>query len=127
MAEDACSVGCPRPISPPERVGAMTSGTQTDHDGGPPGLTSPAMRRLMTMAARVAPLDSTILITGESGVGKERLARWLHEQSSRGSFIPMNCGALADTLLETELFGHARGAFTGAVQDRVGVFEAAHG
>ena len=88
---------------------------------------SPAMVRLMALAARVAPLDSTILITGESGVGKERLARWLHQASmrTRGPFIAVNCGAFADTILESELFGHARGAFTGAVQDRLGVFEAA--
>ena len=90
---------------------------------------SPAMLRLMALAARVAPLDSTVLITGESGVGKERLARWLHQASTRarGPFIAVNCGAFADTLLESELFGHARGAFTGAVQDRLGVFEAAAG
>ena len=90
---------------------------------------SPAMARLMALAARVAPLDSTILITGESGVGKERLARWLHQASmrTRGPFIAVNCGAFADTILESELFGHARGAFTGAVQDRLGVFEAAAG
>ena len=90
---------------------------------------SPAMRQVMALAARVAPLDSTVLITGESGVGKERLARWLHGASRRahGPFVAVNCGAFADTLLESELFGHVRGAFTGAVQDRLGVFEAAHG
>jgi two-component system response regulator HydG len=90
---------------------------------------SPAMDHVMALAARVAPLNSTVLITGESGVGKERLARWLHRASPRakGPFVAVNCGAFADTLLESQLFGHARGAFTGAVQDRLGVFEAAKG
>jgi transcriptional regulator with PAS, ATPase and Fis domain len=87
------------------------------------------MRQVLALAQRVAPLDSTVLITGESGVGKEGLARLLHDASrrSRGPFIAVNCGAFADTLIESELFGHARGAFTGAVQDRPGLFEAAHG
>jgi transcriptional regulator with PAS, ATPase and Fis domain len=91
--------------------------------------TSSPMRQVLARAQKVAPLDSTVLITGESGVGKERLARSLHEASrrSRGPFIAVNCGAFADTLVESELFGHARGAFTGAVHDRPGLFEAAHG
>ena len=90
---------------------------------------SPPMRQVMALAEKVAPLDSTVLITGESGVGKERLARWLHGASRRtgGPFVAVNCGAFADTLLESDLFGHIRGAFTGAVQERLGVFEAAHG
>jgi transcriptional regulator with PAS, ATPase and Fis domain len=90
---------------------------------------SPQMDQLWATAARVAAVDATVLITGETGVGKERLARALHDQSHRaaGPFVAINCGACADTLLESELFGHARGAFTGAVQDRLGVFEAAHG
>jgi DNA-binding NtrC family response regulator len=90
---------------------------------------SPAMRQLVDLARRVARVDSTVLITGESGSGKERIARLVHEESTRsaGPFIAVNCGAITETLLESELFGHARGAFTGATQDRPGLFEAADG
>ena len=86
------------------------------------------MRRVRDLAARVAPVNTTVLITGVSGVGKERLARWLHTASPRrdGPFVAVNCGAFTDTLLESELFGHVRGAFTGATADREGVFESAH-
>jgi transcriptional regulator with PAS, ATPase and Fis domain len=90
---------------------------------------SPAMAQLVDLARRVAKVDSTILITGESGSGKERIARLLHDESTRaaGPFIAVNCGAVTETLLEGELFGHARGAFTGATHDRPGLFEAANG
>ena len=72
-------------------------------------------------------VDSTVLITGESGSGKERIARLVHDESTRasGPFIAINCGAIAETLLESELFGRVRGSFTGAAQDRPGLFEAA--
>jgi two-component system response regulator HydG len=87
-----------------------------------------AMRRVVDMAVRVAGVDTTLLITGESGVGKERIARLVHDRSSRayGPFIAVNCGAITETLLESELFGHVRGAFTGASSDRLGLFEAAN-
>jgi DNA-binding NtrC family response regulator len=90
---------------------------------------SAAMRHLVDLARRVAKVDSTVLITGESGAGKERIARLVHEESTRstGPYIAVNCGAITETLLESELFGHARGAFTGATQDRPGLFEAADG
>jgi two-component system, NtrC family, response regulator HydG len=86
------------------------------------------MRQVLDLARRVAKVDSTVLITGESGSGKERIARLVHEESTRatGPFIAVNCGAIAETLLESELFGHARGAFTGATHDRPGLFEAAN-
>jgi len=89
---------------------------------------SAAMGQLVDLARRVAKVDSTVLITGESGSGKERVARLVHEESARaaGPFIAVNCGAITETLLESELFGHARGAFTGATQDRPGLFEAAN-
>jgi transcriptional regulator with PAS, ATPase and Fis domain len=90
---------------------------------------SPAMRKLVDLAQRVAKVDSTVLITGESGAGKERIARLVHEESTRasGPFIAVNCGAITESLLESELFGHARGAFTGATHDRPGLFESANG
>jgi two-component system, NtrC family, response regulator HydG len=90
---------------------------------------SQIMRQLVDLARRVAKVDSTVLIAGESGSGKERIARLVHEESTRaaGPFIAVNCGAITETLLESELFGHARGAFTGAIQDRPGLFEAANG
>ena len=90
---------------------------------------SDSMRRVLDLAERVAQVDSTVLLTGESGVGKERVARFIHERSTRttGPFIAINCGAVPETLLESELFGHVRGSFTGATQDRVGLLEAANG
>jgi DNA-binding NtrC family response regulator len=90
---------------------------------------SPAMARTLDLARRVAQVDSTVLLTGESGAGKERVARFIHEESPRtaGPYVAVNCGAVPETLLESELFGHAKGSFTGASQDRAGLFEAAHG
>src|SRR5687767_2997002 len=88
---------------------------------------SPAMQEVLEFAAQVAPLDTTVLVYGESGTGKEFVVRMIHEQSRRasGSFVSVNCAALTETLLESELFGHVRGAFTGAVRDKPGLFEVA--
>jgi two-component system, NtrC family, response regulator HydG len=90
---------------------------------------SPAMKEVIGLARRLADVDCTVLISGESGTGKERIARFLHDASPRasGPFIAINCGALTETLLESELFGHARGSFTGAADHRAGLFEAADG
>ena len=90
---------------------------------------SARMRDFLDMVRRVASSDSTLLIEGETGVGKERLARAIHAESSRaqGPFVTVNCGALAENLLESELFGHERGAFTGATEARKGHFEVASG
>jgi transcriptional regulator with PAS, ATPase and Fis domain len=88
---------------------------------------SAAMQDVLDMAAQVAPIDTTVLVYGESGTGKEFIVRLIHEQSERASqpFVSVNCAALTETLLESELFGHVRGAFTGAVRDKAGLFEVA--
>jgi Nif-specific regulatory protein len=101
-----------------ERLGA-----QSEIIGG-----SPAMREVMQAVERAAPNRVTVLIRGESGVGKELVARAVHFSSPRrkGPFVCLNCAALSETLLESELFGHERGAFTGATERKIGKFEAAH-
>jgi DNA-binding NtrC family response regulator len=90
---------------------------------------SEAMKGVLTLAAQVAQQSTTVLLTGESGTGKEVLARFIHRRSPRSEepFVAVNCAALAETLLESELFGHEKGAFTGALQPRRGRFELAHG
>lgn len=90
---------------------------------------SPAMQRVHELIQKVAGKTATVLVRGETGTGKELVARSLHEQSSRRGqpFVAVNCGAFPETLIESELFGHCKGAFTGADQARVGLFEMAHG
>lgn len=89
----------------------------------------PSMLRVVKMADQVAPSEATIFITGESGTGKEVMSRYIHEKSKRksGPFIALNCAAIPENLLESELFGHEKGAFTGAVAKRIGKFEEATG
>ncbi len=88
---------------------------------------SVAMQHVLELAGRVAPMDTTVLVAGESGTGKEFVVRLIHDQSTRAAapFVSINCAALTETLLESELFGHERGAFTGAVRDKAGLFEVA--
>jgi DNA-binding NtrC family response regulator len=109
---------------------AQTSGVEVKSE--PPGTIigkSPAVMEVYKTIARVAPTKSVVLILGESGTGKERIARAIHQHSPRANhpFVAVDCGALTETLLESEIFGHVRGAFTGAVADKKGVFEEAEG
>src|SRR5256886_5676439 len=87
------------------------------------------MRQALTLVARVAEHSTTVLITGESGTGKEVIARAIHRASPRGSkaFVGINCAAIPENLLESEMFGHVQGAFTCATGDKVGLFEQANG
>lgn len=105
--------------------------TSRDENAPPiPGIigTSPAMQEVYRLTRRVARSNASVLLLGETGVGKELIATALHRLSHRatGPFVKVNCGALSESLLESELFGHVRGAFTGAVANRIGRFEAAH-
>ncbi len=90
---------------------------------------SPALQAVLARVAKVAPTDSTVLITGETGTGKELIARAIHKRSQRSSraFVSVNCAAIPTTLIASELFGHEKGAFTGALQRRLGRFELAEG
>jgi DNA-binding NtrC family response regulator len=93
------------------------------------GMSSPAMKRLEEFVSRISDTDATILLTGESGTGKSELARMIHANSRRAAkpFVVVNCGTLTESLLESELFGHTKGAFTGASHEHIGQFELAQG
>jgi transcriptional regulator with GAF, ATPase, and Fis domain len=102
------------------------------HESGPPipGIigSSPAMQEVYRVTRKVARSNASVLLLGETGTGKELIANAIHRLSNRhsGPFVKVNCGALSESLLESELFGHVRGAFTGAIGNRTGRFEAAH-
>lgn len=112
-----------------EEIRAMTDGHQASGRFGSLVGRSPAMQQVYELIARVAPSSATVLISGDSGSGKELVARTVHDLSRRGrmSFVAVNCGAITPTLMESELFGHERGSFTGADRRHRGVFERAHG
>lgn len=112
--------------SRPRREQARARAALGEHLEGLVGASRPMMR-LFERMGRVAGSPAPVLITGESGVGKELVAHAVHKASGRAAFVPVNCGALPGPLLESELFGHARGAFTGADRETDGLFQAAHG
>jgi two-component system response regulator HydG len=111
-----------------EAENAYLRGEESQRFGELVGSTE-AMRRVFAVVERVAPTDTSVAVYGESGTGKELVARAIHTRSKRaqGPFIKVNCGALAETLLESELFGHEKGAFTGAIKRKLGRFELADG
>ncbi len=119
----------PRSVEPGSRPRRVPLVQRVEED--PSGIVarSDSMRRALKIARRVAAVESTVVVTGESGVGKERVARLVHLESARAGrpFVAFNCGAVSETLLESELFGHTKGSFTGADKDRAGLFEAAGG
>jgi two-component system response regulator FlrC len=116
------------PLPPDAELIAAVLAAVAD-DNRPMVVRDPSMQAVITMADQIAPSDASILITGESGVGKEVIARYVHQKSRRASkpFISVNCAAIPENLLESELFGHEKGAFTGAVARRIGKFEEANG
>ncbi len=112
-----------------EEVGRLRSEVRADRRFGEIVARSPAMITALEVAQKVAAHPSPVLISGASGTGKELVARLIHRESDRtsGTFVPVNCGAIPETLLESEFFGYVKGAFTGADRDRSGLFEAANG
>lgn len=129
-AADAIRAGAKEfiPLPPEAEMIAAVLAAVSD-DNRPMIAEDPAMRAVIAMAEQVAPSDASILITGESGSGKEIVARHVHLKSRRSSkpFISVNCAAIPENLLESELFGHEKGAFTGALARRIGKFEEANG
>jgi two-component system, response regulator FlrC len=129
-AADAIRAGAKEfiPLPPDADLIAAVLAAVSD-DNRPMVTRDPSMQSVIALADQVAPSDASILITGESGVGKEVMARYVHQKSRRAKrpFISVNCAAIPENLLESELFGHEKGAFTGAVARRIGKFEEADG
>lgn len=119
----------PKPFEPQKLLAEVAKYLLPDSDDDSVIAEDPAMRRLLDVARRVAQSDASVMITGESGVGKEVLARFIHRNSSRADkpFVAINCAAIPEQLLESTLFGHEKGAFTGATSQHVGKFEQANG
>lgn len=117
------------PVPPSTTLGGRKPQPQETQSGPNIIGNNPVMRRVMALARQVAPSRATVLISGESGTGKEMFSRYLHAQSNRadGPFVAINCAALPEHLLESELFGHEKGAFTGAINRKLGKFELANG
>ncbi|HEX4199572.1 MAG TPA: sigma-54 dependent transcriptional regulator [Caulobacteraceae bacterium] len=129
-AADAIRAGAKEFIPLPPEADLIAAVLAAVSDDNRPMVTrDPSMQSVMALADQVAPSDASILITGESGVGKEVMARYVHKKSRRATrpFISVNCAAIPENLLESELFGHEKGAFTGAVARRIGKFEEADG
>ena len=129
-AADAIRAGAKEFIPLPPEAGLIAAVLAAVADDDRPLVArDPAMQQVLSLAEQVAPSDASILITGESGVGKEVMARYVHQKSRRAArpFISVNCAAIPENLLESELFGHEKGAFTGAVARRIGKFEEADG
>jgi two-component system response regulator FlrC len=129
-AADAIRAGAKEFIPLPAEAGLIAAVLAAVSDDDRPLIAhDPAMQSVLALAEQVAPSDASILITGESGVGKEVMARYIHQKSRRATrpFISVNCAAIPENLLESELFGHEKGAFTGAVARRIGKFEEADG
>jgi len=129
-AGDAIRAGAKEfiPLPPDAKLIAAVLSAVSD-DNRPMVVRDPSMQDVVKLADQVAPSDASILITGESGVGKEVIARYVHQKSRRANktFISVNCAAIPENLLESELFGHEKGAFTGALARRIGKFEEANG
>jgi DNA-binding NtrC family response regulator len=123
-----------KPLDSQKLQGILTRVSQPGNGSSKPGFgrligTSASMQKLFAAMARIAPTDATVLIIGESGTGKELVAQTLHELSTRaqGPYLAINCGAVSPNLIESELFGHEKGSFTGAMRQHTGYFERANG